>query len=131
MRTASREDVISVIGDGYSDPIINSWLDINVKFFTASNGTPFGLVGDVYSEDDKTTFIASTATDHDLIFNYEMLKYILNINTTNHISVITDMPEYRERIMDALGPHGFKFEVINDIMYSRRNKTQKDKLWEQ
>ncbi len=123
MKLATHTDIARVIGNGYSEFVFDSWLEIGAYVFNDAVDRPFGLVGTAYDESTDTTYIASTAVNPELIFNHEMLKYILKINRTKNISVITDMPEYQEKVRLALAPHGFAFRIDNDIMYSFRKAT--------
>jgi len=123
MKLANHADVVNVIGNGYSEFIIDSWIKLGAQIFMDAVGRPFGLVGSAYDTTTDTTYIASTAVNPELIFNHEMLKHILTINRTENISVVTDMPEYQDKVRTALKPHGFVFRIDDDIMYSFRKAT--------
>ena len=123
MKVATHADIVSVIGNGYSEFVIDSWLELDSQMFLGSDRKPFGLIGTKMDEENDILYIASTAINPDIVFNYEMLKHILTLNREHDISVITDMPEYRDRIKKALAPHGFLFTIEEDIMFSSRNAT--------
>jgi len=129
VKLASEANIVSVIGNGYSAFVIDSWMSLNPKVFYL-NGVPYGLVGIVFDPIKKLHLIASMVTSADKPFSINMLKYILEFNKHHDISWITDMPDYHQPVRRVLGKHGFEFTYENGMMYSTRLKTIKDESWE-
>ena len=95
------------------------WLDSDTLTMYSRDGVPYGLVGKHVSAGE--TFIASTMHEADVIFPHAMLKDMLKMIHTIPVTFITDVKQFHDKVQRGLEPHGFKFAIIGDIMYSRNN----------
>ena len=99
------------------DKFINDWVQLNPKVFF-KNDKPYGLIAHYFSND--TFYIASTTSEPSQPFTKEMIKWIMMLNNLNDIVIITDLPEYFDKIRKLLETRGFTITVEDGVMYSFR-----------
>jgi len=109
------DEIKQVVGEEYAP----DWCRIHTKVFYKNN-KPYGLVGTRGCPKEGRVLIASTTKDPEDPFTTNMYKYMLNINKRFPVTLITDMPEYQEKVRQGLAHQGFTFYYEDDIMYSKR-----------
>jgi len=111
----TRAEVADIVGENFTD----SWFEADHLVMYKKDGVGYGLIGQHLSAGE--TFVSSTMHEADVIFPLPMLKDLLKLAHTIPITMITDVKKFHDKIQNGLEPHGFKFAILGDIMYSRNN----------
>jgi len=97
---------------------VQAWTQMEeLRLYTAPNSLPFGLVGTVRRDD--VVHIASAVRDPAVPFTRGMLRDIIHLIRTERVVIVTDHPDYHDHIRRALIRYNMRYEVRNDILYSR------------
>ena len=96
---------------------VQDWVFLKPRVFFKGN-EPHGLVAVV---PNGKLFIAATARDNR--FTKSMIKYIIELNKTNDIVLITDQEDDQDRLFLLLLKRGFTIEFKDGIMISTRGRT--------
>jgi len=108
-------EVSDIVGEHFTE----SWFEAGSLTIYKLDGVGYGLIG-LYPSAGET-YVASTMHEADVIFPFPMLKDLLKLSARTPITIITDVKEFHDKIQEVLVPHGFKFAIMGDIMYSRNN----------
>ena len=108
-------EVSEIVGEHFAE----SWFKADSLTIYKKDGIGYGLIG-LYKSVDET-YVASTMHEADVIFPLPMIKDLMKLSNRTQITLITDMKEFHDKIKIGLKPHGFKFAIMGDIMYSRNN----------
>ena len=108
-------DVSDLVGEHF----VESWFNADSLVLYERDGVGYGLVG-LYDTAGET-YVASTMKEADVIFPLPMLRDLLRLSSRVPMTMITDVKEFHSKIQVGLEPHGFKFAIMGDVMYSRNN----------
>ncbi len=112
------EESITYITGGKDD---SKWSSLSPVVFYKDK-LPYGLVAQMLHTDGYT-YIASRVTKDSLPFTVEMIRFLLTLQKEKPICLITDNVVYQEQIASVLSKHGFKFRIIEDVLYSYSKET--------
>ena len=119
MLTSNTHPTWSEVSDIVGEYFTASWFEAESLVLYSRDGVGYGLIG-LYPSAGET-YVASTMHEADVIFPLPMLKDLLKLSHRVPMTMITDVKEFHDKIQDGLEPHGFKFAIMGDIMYSRNN----------
>ncbi len=119
MLTSNTHPSWSEVSDLVGEHFTSSWFEAKSLTIYKRDDVGYGLIG-LY-EAAGETYVASTMAEADVIFPLPMLKDLLKLSARVPMTMITDVKEFHGKIQDGLEPHGFKFAIMGDIMYSRNN----------
>ena len=107
------------VSDLVGEHSTESWFKADSLTIYKRDGVAYGLIG-LHSAGGET-YVASTMREADVIFPLPMLRDLLRLSVLIPMTMITDVKEFHDKIQVGLEPHGFKFAIMGDIMYSRNN----------
>jgi hypothetical protein len=90
----------------------------------------FALPHKIFYKDSKpywviavaNEYVAAAVKDPSKPFTPSMIKYILELNKEQDIILITDHPDYVDKIKGFLSKHNFRFEIKDGVLFSSRSK---------
>jgi len=119
MLTNNTHPTWAEVSELVGEHLAESWFKADSLTLYKRDDVGYGLIG-LYNAAGET-YVASTMAEADVIFPLPMLKDLLKLSARIPMTMITDVKEFHGKIRDGLEPHGFKFAIMGDIMYSRNN----------
>jgi len=119
MMTQNTHPSWAEVSDLVGEHLAESWFKADSLTLYKRDGVGYGLIG--LHDTAGETYVASTMAEADVIFPLPMLKDLLRLSARVPMTMITDVKEFHGKIQTGLEPHGFKFAIMGDIMYSRNN----------
>ena len=119
MLTSDTHPTWSEVSELVGEHLAGSWFKADSLTLYKRDDVGYGLIG-LYNAAGET-YVASTMAEADVIFPLPMLKDLLRLSARVPMTMITDVKEFHGKIQTGLEPHGFKFAIMGDIMYSRNN----------
>ena len=108
------EDIKHIVGEDHVD----CWVALKPKIYYR-DGISIGVIATRVI--DGETLVAASMKEADVIFPLSMLRDILKISHKTRMTAITDVKAFHRKIQLGLAPHGYKFYIDGDTMYSRNN----------
>jgi len=104
-------DLLLIVGEEHYP----EWVALPYKVFYHNN-QPYGVIATV------ANYVASTTIDPELPFTRGMFRYIVELHKKQDIIVITDHPEYIDKIRAFLSKHlnryNIAFSIRGGVLYS-------------